>query len=146
MGSLSIPSNPAGFREIRAWLADVARSRGFDERQALDLALAVNEACANIHRHAYAGRRDGTIEFRLEMQGETLRIRIRDFGSRFHPGEYRTPDPDELSESGYGLFLIHSLMDEVEYVRKKAGTELRLAKHRRSGCNLWKGDGDVQKA
>ena len=144
MEMVTFPSDPARFRGIRDWLTEVARKEGFDERQALDVAVAVNEACANIHLHAYAGREDGEIELRLEVQKEALSLRIRDYGSRFSPEKCRLPDLCNPSESGYGVFLIRALMDEVEYIRKEAGTELLLRKHRRSGCGGWKGDGYVR--
>ena len=35
-----------------------------------------------------------------------------------------------LTESGYGVFLIQSLMDEVTYTPGASGTELRLTKRR----------------
>ena len=56
---MTIPSDPERFREVRAWLLEVARSAGLAASQAHDAALAVNEICANIHRHAYAGARHG---------------------------------------------------------------------------------------
>ena len=144
METKTVPSNPARFRGIRDWLTGVARKEGFNERQALDLAVAVNEACANIHRHAYAGREDGEIELRLEVQEEALSLRIRDYGSGFSPEECRRPDLLNPSEGGYGVFLIQALMDEVEYIRKEAGTELRLRKNRRPDCGGTKGDGHVR--
>ena len=144
METKTVPSNPARFRGIRDWLTGVARKEGFNERQALDLAVAVNEACANIHRHAYAGREDGEIELRLEVQEEALSLRIRDYGSGFSPEECRRPDLLNPSEGGYGVFLIQALMDEVEYIRKEAGTELRLRKNRRPDCGGKKGDGHVR--
>ena len=37
---------------------------------------------------------------------------------------------ENLDGSGLGTFLIHTLMDEVEYTKKEIGTELRLVKYK----------------
>ncbi len=129
----AITSAPVHFRGIRDWLAGVARAKGFDEHEALELMVAVNEACANIHRHAYCGREDGAIEFQLEVRESILSLRIRDYGSRFRLEAYQQPDLEHPTEGGYGVFLIRELMDEVEYVQMKAGTELRMLKVHRGG-------------
>lgn len=134
-----IPSDPVLFRSIRDWLAAKARKEGFDEREALELSVAVNEACANIHRHAYFGREDGEIEFQLEIQAGKFSLRIRDFGKPFRPEAVEIPDFEQPSEGGYGLFLIRELMDEVEYIRKDTGTELRMTKCRHGGHGIEEG-------
>jgi serine/threonine-protein kinase RsbW len=125
-----IPSDPVLFRGIRDWLAGLARNKGFDEVQALELTVAVNEACANIHRHAYEGRADGSIEFHMEAGEGMLSLRIRDYGGGFLADNPALPDFNDPGEGGYGLFLIRELMDEVEYIRKETGTELRMKKRR----------------
>ncbi len=139
----TIPSDPACFRGIRDWLAAVARKKGFDEQEALELSIAVNEACANIHRHAYAGRADGSIELHMEIREAMLSLRIRDYGSRFIPEDQPPPDFTDPSEGGYGLFLIRELMDEVEYIQKDSGTELRMNKHRHGRRDREKGKSHV---
>ena len=138
-----IPSDPSLFKEIRDWLAGVARKEGFDERETLELSVAVNEACANIHRHAYSGRDDGEIRFQLEIREAMFNIRIRDYGKRFLPEACRAPDFENPSEGGYGVFLIHELMDEVEYIKKDSGTELRMTKCRHAGSSVERGHGHV---
>jgi serine/threonine-protein kinase RsbW len=106
----------------------------------------VNEACANIHRHAYAGREDGSIEFQVEVTEAAIRLRIRDYGSAFREEAYRKPDLDHPREGGYGVYLIHELMDEVEYIRREAGTELRMLKIRHGGRPGRRGDAHVREA
>ena len=141
-----IPSDPVLFRGIRDWLAGMARSEGFDDQAALEVAVAVNEACANIHRHAYSGREDGTIEFELEIRDATFSLTIRDYGDRFRPEACPSPDLGYPSEGGYGVFLIRKLMDGVEYTRKESGTELRLTKYRQGLRTAGKGKDHVGQA
>ena len=130
IGRRTICSDPTLFRNIREWVAAMALKEGFTQQESLELTVAVNEACANIHRHAYSGRADGAIEFQVEVRKEMLHLRIRDFGRRFRPEACHRPDLQKPSEGGYGVFMIHELMDEVEYVRMAEGTELRMTKIR----------------
>ena len=132
--SLRIASDPALFREARAWLAAIASGAGFDSGEVHDVNLALSEACANAHRHAYAGRRDGVIEIDASWDLEALRIRVRDHGVRFDPEAWRPPDLDDPTEGGYGVFLIRNLMDDVRFRDEGSGMEVVMTKRlRRTG-------------
>ena len=123
---MAVRSNPLKFRDVRRWVARAMQDAGFGERASLDLAMAANEACANIHRHAYKGRSDGRIDLEMEIGAEVLRLRIRDYGGRFDLAGYSPPDLAEPAESGYGLFLMKALTDRVEFSSSGIGTEVLM--------------------
>jgi serine/threonine-protein kinase RsbW len=127
---MTIPSDPERFREVRAWLLEVARAAGLPGREAHDAALAVNEICANIHRHAYAGNRNGRIDLSAESDVAVgrLRLTVRDYGVTFDALSVPPPSTD-LQEGGYGVFLVKSLMDEVEWTNMGIGTRVVLVKN-----------------
>ena len=130
---LATPSNPERFREVRTWLLGIARGAGLDEAEAQEAALALNEVCANIHRHAYGGRTDGRIDLSAEADpgSGTLRLTVRDYGFSFDV--HAVPPPSvEPQEGGYGVFLIRSLMDEVEFTNMGIGTRVVLVKNGKS--------------
>ena len=93
--------------------------------------LAAHEVCANMVRHAYAGRSDGRIVvgLRLEEAPRRLLVELRDTGLPFDPGQARTPEPDELPTGGYGLLLVRKLMDEVRYTSGPDGNRWLLVKY-----------------
>ncbi|HEX5042214.1 MAG TPA: ATP-binding protein [Candidatus Polarisedimenticolaceae bacterium] len=126
---MTIPSDPERFREVRAWLLEVARAAGLPGQAAHDAALAVNEICANIHRHAYAGDRSGRIDLSAEsdLACGRLRLTVRDYGATFDARAVPPPAPD-LQERGYGVFLVKNLMDEVEWTNMGIGTRVVLVK------------------
>jgi anti-sigma regulatory factor (Ser/Thr protein kinase) len=127
---MTIPSDPERFREVRAWLLEVAQAAGLAGREAQDAALAVNEICANIHRHAYAGGRQGRIDLSAESdrKGGRLRLTVRDYGATFDARA--VPPPGEgLQEGGYGVYLVRSLMDEAEWTDMGIGTRVVLVKN-----------------
>lgn len=100
--------------------------------QLLDgIQLAAHEICANMVRHAYPGRSDGRIavSLRLEAHPRRLLIELRDTGLPFDPAQVRAPAPDDLPAGGYGLLLVHKLMDEVRYTPGPDGNRWRLVKY-----------------
>lgn len=130
---LSIPSDPARFRDVRGWLERIARAAGLDRRAAQETALAVNEVCANVHRHAYGGSRDGRIDLSAESDRTSgrLRLTVRDYGVPFDVEAVPAPSA-EPQEGGYGVFLIRSLMDHVEFTNMGIGTRVVLVKTRKT--------------
>lgn len=77
---------------------------------------AVCEAYSNIVFHAYAGREPGSIEMQIENSSEGMRVLMKDTGASFDPSQTPPPDLDSLPESGLGIFIMRSLVDEVTYV------------------------------
>ena len=97
---------------------------------AYNISLAVHEACANIVQHAYS-ERAGSIKavMRLSDNPRSLTIDLHDNGQPFDMPEIKPPRPDEVQINGYGLFLVHQLMDEVVYRPKKGNNRWRLVKN-----------------
>jgi len=126
---MTIPSDPERFREVRAWLLEVSRAAGLAASQAHEAALAVNEICANIHRHAYAGARHGRIDLSAESDAAAgrLRLTVRDYGATFDARGVPPPEGG-LQEGGYGVFLVKRLMDEAEWTDMGIGTRVVLVK------------------
>jgi anti-sigma regulatory factor (Ser/Thr protein kinase) len=114
---LSWRSRPSSIREIRKRVAEYAEAGGADGD---DVELAVAEAVGNAVRHAYAGRDDGVIRVRAEMDGpDRLVVEIADFGSGIttHARPRR---------AGLGLPIIGALADSIEVKSADAGTRIVL--------------------
>jgi len=77
-----------------------------DADQAVPLALAANELVVNALKHAFAGRREGTIEAAVEAQGREVRVRIEDDGVGLPPGFTLS------GSSNLGLRLVQSVARE----------------------------------
>ena len=123
-------SDPLRLREARRWLGLLVREAGFSPGEAHDLAVAFSEAAANVHRHAYAGRRDGRVAVGVAIDGERAVLTIEHDGQPFEPGAYAPPDLRTPSEGGYGLYLIASLVDEVSFASTATGGRIVLVKRR----------------
>jgi serine/threonine-protein kinase RsbW len=80
------------------------------------LVSAVGEAYNNIVLHGYAGRDPGTIQIQIENCPEWVQVQIKDTGISFDPTQALPPELDSLPESGLGIFIMRSFVDEVTYV------------------------------
>ena len=117
-------------KPIRQQVREFAGEQGFDQKQIYEIQLAVNEAIANIIEHAYDGDESGEIQLSMaaEANGD-IEIAIRDFAEKADLDKLVSRDLDDLRDGGIGIFLIKSLMDEVEYdFSEEIGTRLILKK------------------
>lgn len=114
---LTVVSHPRWLRLIRQAVLEYARESGFNARDGNAITLAVGEAVGNVIKHAYRGRTDQTFSLSCRTRGGFLEIEIRDGGSPFDPSGAPDLRPDELRAGGRGLYLIKTIMDEIEYGR-----------------------------
>jgi len=76
---------------------------------------AFGEAFNNAAIHSYRNGKLGDVEVEVDVGAAHITIRLIDFGTSFNPDAVPNPDLDALPESGLGLFIIRSFMDEVTY-------------------------------
>ena len=109
----------------------IASESGFGDEEIMQIAMAVREAAVNavLHGNAYDPEKKIDLEFERTKKG--LVITIRDQGKGLDPA--KIPDPlapeNLLKNSGRGIFLIRSFMDDVQINPSQAGTEIKLVKH-----------------
>ncbi|HEX4823411.1 MAG TPA: ATP-binding protein [Candidatus Polarisedimenticolaceae bacterium] len=129
---LTLASDPARLRETRRFVGRWAMDAGLAPALAHELAVALSEVLANVHRHAYAGRRDGRIDVRLAEDAERIVVSVVHDGVPFDAS--RLPPADLLMprEGGYGLFLIGRLVDDVSFEGVGRGGRVVLVKRRSS--------------
>ncbi len=127
--TLTVSSDPRCLGAVRAMVESSAGRAGFDARARHRIALAVDEACANVIRHAYCGRTDGdvTITCSLEPGDEcpTFVVHVVDHGDP-PPGGCIEPLPvtSPPQPGGLGLRLMHEIMDRVTYARDPEGANV----------------------
>lgn len=123
---MEISANPEYVSIIRLTTSGIANKVGFCLDDIEDLKVAISEACTNAIKHSLQDR--FTIVYTMIEKG--LTIEIIDNGKGYAVGEVSEPDLDNLQESGMGLFIIESLMDEVnvESIEGK-GTTIKMTKY-----------------
>lgn len=115
------------------WVTRWAKMAGIDHTVLYEIQLAVDEACANVAEHAYEAECQGEMEISCYFAGQTLVIRVRDWGMGFDPAAVEKPDVkaplEDRGLGGLGLFLVKKVMDGVEFSRDpQLGSELVMYK------------------
>lgn len=130
---LTVPAEEGQLGRVRDFVVSVCEEAGFSAREAANTKLAVDEACTNIIKHAYGGRREGgDITVVADIDSGRIKIHLKDRGKHFDFSAVKDPDLDQYVETGrkggLGVFLINRLMDGVEYRSTGTGNELILTK------------------
>jgi serine/threonine-protein kinase RsbW len=123
---LRIDSEPCCIAGARRAIERFAAGLGFHEVAQGQLGLCVNEALANVIRHAYAGHRGKPIvitatEVREHAAITAVRVTIRDWGNGVNPQSLPPRPYDPLEPGGVGLICLQELLDEVTYTPQQDG-------------------------
>jgi serine/threonine-protein kinase RsbW len=89
--------------------------------------LSVSEAFTNSVRYAEPSRSEKEVTICFSSDNGTLAMSIIDTNAQFNPIT-QAPDINSYPEGGYGLFLIHRLMDTVSYTRRDGENMLTMTK------------------
>ncbi len=131
--ALTIPSRTDRLHEVRAFVSDAAREFGFSDDDVNSIALAVDEACTNIIKHAYRFATDREITVAIRMSAPEFEVLIADRGNHFDPNRVTMPDMREylthFKRGGLGMYLMKRLMDKVEYRIQPSKNVVRLIKY-----------------
>jgi len=129
--SSKLNSTMESVSEVEAAAERLATEAGLDEDERFHVTMAVREATVNavLHGNDYDSSR--MIDVEIETTPSDFIFTVGDEGRGFNPED--VPDPlapeNLLRGTGRGIFLIRSLMDEVQFRHLHPGTELRLVKH-----------------
>jgi serine/threonine-protein kinase RsbW len=133
---LSVPAEYPALTKLRAFVREQALDRGMSGKDAEALALAVDEAATNIISHVTKGL-PHIIECACEndvKNDEIICEIFYDADDFFTPD--RTPDREEIlnrvqsfKRGGLGVYLVHTLVDKVEYRREGDRNVICLIKH-----------------
>lgn len=109
--------------EARAFLNEC----GFEECAAELLVLALDEACTNIIRYAYA-HECRPIRLHMERLRDRVRFVLRDYGQSCDPAKINSRALEDIRPGGVGVHIIKQAFDHVTYDPRPRGTRLILEK------------------
>ncbi len=109
-------------------------SRAIASEVAYAVNLALDEILTNTISYGYADDEPHQIEIRVRPEAEALVVVIVDDSAAFDLSNAPTPDIgaplEERPLGGLGLFLVHQMMDSVEYRREGERNIVTLKKNR----------------
>jgi serine/threonine-protein kinase RsbW len=109
----------------------VAEAAGFSEEEVHKIGMAVREGVINAYNYGNQQDRRKKIMMTVELQPETMIVKVLDQGHGFELTEIPDPLAEEnlLRTSGRGLFLMRAFMDEFKVGRgPEGGAELVMIK------------------
>ena len=118
---LKVDSHPANLASVRKAIESFALDGGFDEKAVAEIGLCVNEAMANVIRHAYASNTDKPILVTASVDERQITITLRDWGSGIDPSSLPHRPHDPNTPGGVGLICLRQWMDEVTYAPQPDG-------------------------
>ena len=126
---ISIPSDPKYLSVIRSVVAAMGGICGLGDSAVEDVKLAVDEACANVIRHAYRGDTGQKIVVKFRVIAKRFEVVIEDNGVKAQPHLIAGRDLDDVRPGGLGIHLIKRAFDVFQFdERKRKGNRLRLVR------------------
>jgi len=125
---LALPSHPRYLSLVRAVVGELAAIYELQPTDRRGLALAVDEAIANVIRHAYHGDQQKPVEVTCQAFPDRLEFVLFDQGIAPDPARLEPHPLDDVALSGRGTYIIRSIMDGVSYEQAPDGNILRLTK------------------
>lgn len=143
--SITIESNLDQVRLVGQKVKDICDSLEFSNVNAGEIELALVESVTNCIKHAYQFQTGNKIDVDMSVNQTQVDLHIRDYGMPMeeHLSEILNSSPDEeeihmpdhevetdlLPTSGWGISLVRTLCDSIEYSRVDGCNRLSLSFH-----------------
>ncbi|MEA2030614.1 MAG: ATP-binding protein [candidate division Zixibacteria bacterium] len=127
---ITIPPNLEFMADVDSFIEGILRGYGTDESTIADIAISASELVNNAVTHGQKSAHNNTIVIEIEYANGNVKIIVSDQGSGFNPDKIDDPLAEEnlLKEVGRGLFIVKSLMDDVDINATEQGTTITITK------------------
>jgi serine/threonine-protein kinase RsbW len=126
--SLVLPSDRKEISKFESLLVEINNEFGMAMEKFINFQIAASEAIVNAIVHGNKQNPAKKVYVEVTTDDEKLEMKIRDEGEGFDVS--KLPDPTDESnlykESGRGVFIIRSLVDEFYIESNTAGTKMVL--------------------
>lgn len=131
--TLIIPSLLERMEKVERYIEKIAKKMNFSEGERDNLAIAVTEAVSNAITHGNKKDKKKKVIIRCRLSPDKLTVYVKDEGKGFDLNKITNPlDPKNiLKETGRGIFILRSLMDEVDFKFSEDGTEVKMVKYKK---------------
>jgi anti-sigma regulatory factor (Ser/Thr protein kinase) len=124
-------SHPKYLPVVRGTIGPLAAAIGWEEAECRAIVLALDEAIANVMRHAYGGRLDGLIELECRETADGLAVSLLDTGEPPDMARICAREVGCDQPGGLGTLIIRDVMDSVTYERTGSGNRFEANKRLR---------------
>jgi anti-sigma regulatory factor (Ser/Thr protein kinase) len=127
----AMPSDPRYLPVVRGAIGPLAAAIGWDESECRAITLALDEALANVIRHAYHNCADGMIELECRESAGGLEITLLDKGDAPDKAKICAREIGCDQPGGLGTHIITKVMDTVSYEASPEGNRFVACKQLR---------------
>jgi serine/threonine-protein kinase RsbW len=129
-----IESDLNNIQKVEKITEKIAKYMRFSEEEQDSFAISVTEIVGNAIVHGNKQDKNKKVTVDFEYKNDMIVVSIQDEGKGFSEGDIANPlEPENLlKESGRGIFIVRALMDQVDFIRTKSGTRVRLVKKTKS--------------
>ncbi len=126
---LELPCQPEFISLARLSVSALANMVGFSVEDIEDLKVALSEACTNAMQYGCEKEDHYTTSFELFNDG--ISIVVSDSGETWDCEAVSQPSLKGDQVGGFGLYIIRTLMDDMDIVSSESGTTLTMKKNLR---------------
>ena len=133
MGDLlrfSIPGKPEYLKVAKLDVGTAAGTANFTIEAIDDIKIAVGEACKNITCHGFDGF-SNFYEVECNIEDDKITVTVCEKSCEHGSEKHKKPCLDCPNEGNLGVYIIKTLMDEVEIVKTKNGNNsIKMVKNK----------------
>jgi anti-sigma regulatory factor (Ser/Thr protein kinase) len=126
--TFTMPSDPRYLPVVRGAIGPAAAAIGWDDSDCRAITLAVDEAIANVIRHAYGNRTDGWVELECRETEEGIQLTLKDRGAAPDKSKICARELGCALPGGLGTHIIKEVMDTVSYEGSPEGNRFEATK------------------
>ena len=128
---LRIPAELERMDDVLAFVSSLIDAYGTTPKVRTQLRMAMEELYVNIAHYAYPSG-DGWAEIRGSVEDGVATFKLIDAGTPFDPLAKADPDitlsGEEREIGGLGIFMVKSMVDEVEYAYRDGCNQITFRK------------------
>lgn len=128
--TIKIPSQEEFLPDVDSFIEGILRGFGTEETIIADIAICVTELVNNSIIHGNKSDPDKEVIVEIGKANSTVEITITDEGQGFNIEDLDDPIDEKnlLKEVGRGIFIVRSLMDDVNIDVMENGTRIKIVK------------------
>ncbi len=131
--NILINNNLSEIERLSKAVAEFGKINNLSSEVIYDVRLALEEVVSNIINYGFEDNYEHQISIEMNLQGETLTMKIKDDGKPFNPLEVKSTNLekpfDEREIGGMGIYIVRKLMDKILYKREEGNNVLQLTKY-----------------
>jgi anti-sigma regulatory factor (Ser/Thr protein kinase) len=134
--TMQLQSKPKLLSSVRSMVLSLTQRVGFDQTECGHIALAIDEALANIIRHGYDQRDDEPIHIAiwiLQDEAPGIRIMIEDEAKQIDPDSIKGRDLEDVKPGGLGVHIMREIMDSCRFECRQQGKGMRVIMEKHIG-------------